>query len=284
MNYAIECNNLKKRYGKNEVLKDISFKVENNEIFALLGTNGAGKTTTLECIEGLRKYDGGSIVITGKIGVQLQNSSLLKTMKVKEAIQYFSKWNHVEPDNEQINRMGLKDILDKKYSDCSTGQKRRLHLILALVTDPDILILDEPTAGLDVEGRVALHDEIRRLKSNGKTILLATHDMSEVEELADRLGIVKDGKIVYTGTPQQLKQHLQSEAKIYFEIKDKIDFGKLTDSIQNKNYSYMIETSDITLTLHELTEIVVSQKCKFEMIQIEYSSLEDQFMALTKEN
>jgi ABC-2 type transport system ATP-binding protein len=131
---------------------------------------------------------------------------------------------------------------------------------------------------------VALHDEIRRLKSNGKTILLATHDMSEVEELADRLGIVKDGKIVYTGTPQQLKQHLQSEAKIYFEIKDKIDFGKLTDSIQNKNYSYMIETSDITLTLHELTEIVVSQKCKFEMIQIEYSSLEDQFMALTKEN
>lgn len=284
MNYAIECNNLKKRYGKNEVLKNISFKVENNEIFALLGTNGAGKTTTLECIEGLRKYDGGSIVITGKIGVQLQNSSLLKTMKVKEAIQYFSKWNHVEPDNEQINRMGLKDILDKKYSDCSTGQKRRLHLILALVTDPDILILDEPTAGLDVEGRVALHDEIRRLKSNGKTILLATHDMSEVEELADRLGIVKDGKIVYTGTPQQLKQHLQSEAKIYFEIKDKIDFGKLTDSIQNKNYSYMIETSDITLTLHELTEIVVSQKCKFEMIQIEYSSLEDQFMALTKEN
>src|SRR5699024_9405739 len=165
MNYVIQVSNLKKSYGNNKVLKDLSFNVKKGEIFGILGVNGAGKTTLLECIESLCKYDDGKILINGKISIQLQSSSLPAYIKVIEAIRLFSKWKKVKIDNSILTTYKMDKLKDKKYLELSTGQKRRLHLVLALIGKPDILFLDEPTAGLDVEGKISLHNEIRKLKA-----------------------------------------------------------------------------------------------------------------------
>lgn len=163
MSYAIEITDLKKMYGNHEVLKGINFCVEHGEIFGILGINGAGKTTILECIEGFRKYHSGNIKISGNIGIQLQSASLPAYMKISEAIQLFSKWKHAEIDNSLLMALGVTDLQNKLYTELSAGQKRRLHLTLALIGKPDILFLDEPTTELDVEGRISLHNEIRKL-------------------------------------------------------------------------------------------------------------------------
>ena len=155
MNEAIKINNLKKNYGSHVVLDGLDFCVQQGEIFALLGVNGAGKTTSLECIEGLRKYDSGTIAITGKVGIQLQSSSLPGYIKPLEAVKLFAKWNKVPLDRAILDALGIHDFARKQYYQLSTGQKRRLHLALALTRNPDILFLDEPTAGLDVEGRLS---------------------------------------------------------------------------------------------------------------------------------
>jgi len=208
MNSAIQVHELKKSYGENLVLKGLNFQIEKGEIFALLGINGAGKTTTLECIENLRKYDSGSITVNGKMGIQLQSSSLPAHIKAMEAVKLFSKWRGATIDSAMLNSLGIKEIEKKEYNKMSTGQKRRLHLALALIGNPDIVFLDEPTAGLDVEGRIAIHEQIRNLKAQGKTIILASHDMAEVESLCDRLAILKSGNIVFCGSPSELTDKL----------------------------------------------------------------------------
>ena len=190
MKDAIEVSGLKKSYGSNMVLRGLDFQIKQGEIFALLGVNGAGKTTTLECIEGLREYDEGKIVVNGKTGIQLQSSSLPAHIKPMEAIKLFAKWNHTHVDDVMLKALGIKEIEESQYIELSTGQKRRLHLALALISNPDIIFLDEPTAGLDVEGRLSLHKQIRKLKSQEKTIVLASHDMAEVETLCDRIAIL----------------------------------------------------------------------------------------------
>ena len=171
MNSAIQVRELKKSYGSHMVLKGLDFQIEMGEIFALLGVNGAGKTTALECIEGLRKYDSGEITVNGEIGIQLQTSSLPAHIKPMEAIKLFAKWNRTKIDYDMLNSLGIKEIEKKHYIQLSTGQKRRLHLALALIGNPDVIFLDEPTAGLDVEGRVSLHEQIQKLKHIGKTIV-----------------------------------------------------------------------------------------------------------------
>ncbi|MCL2828560.1 MAG: ABC transporter ATP-binding protein [Oscillospiraceae bacterium] len=205
MNYAIEVRGLKKSYGTNNVLKGLNFNIVKGETFALLGVNGAGKTTTLECIEGLRKYDDGNIAVDGKIGIQLQSSSLPSAIKAMEAVKLFAKWNKTKVNESMLATLGIdEEFAKKQYGAMSTGQKRRLHLALALIGDPDILFLDEPTAGLDVEGKISLHEEINKLKAQGKTIILATHDMAEVESLCDRIAILREGNIAFIGTPEEL--------------------------------------------------------------------------------
>lgn len=154
MNSAIQVRGLKKSYGSHSVLDGLDFQIEKGEIFALLGVNGAGKTTSLECIEGLRKYDSGTILVDGKMGIQLQSSSLPAHIKPMEAVKLFAKWNRTKIDYAMLNALGIKEIEKKQYIQLSTGQKRRLHLALALISNPDIIFLDEPTAGLDVEGRL----------------------------------------------------------------------------------------------------------------------------------
>lgn len=267
MNDAIKINNLKKSYGTHVVLKGLSFCIQQGEIFALLGVNGAGKTTTLECIEGLRKYDSGSITVNGTMGIQLQSASLPGHMKSLEAVKLFAKWNKTAVDKAMLDALGIDEFAKKQYHQLSTGQKRRLHLALALTRNPDILFLDEPTAGLDVEGRLSLHQQIRQLKADGKTIVLASHDMAEVENLCDRLAILSEGKIAFIGTVGQLNETIGKRYNITIQTEDRTEKYE-SDNIGNTLLALLGQYK-------ENGETVVD-------IQIDRGSLEQHFMKIAK--
>ena len=284
MDSVIKVQNLQKRYGDNIVLKGISFDVKRGEIFALLGSNGAGKTTTLECIEDIRKFDDGHIEIDGKFGVQLQSTSLPENIKVREALTLFSKWNSSEIDKDFIHRIGLDTIQNKQYLELSTGQKRKLHLALALIGNPDIIFLDEPTAGLDVEGRIVLHDEIRMLRKQGKTIIMASHDMAEIENLCDRIAILKDGKIAFIGPPEELTMQINSAYKIHLKFSVPILLDTLSCTYKGTNQGYSIfEASNIEDGLLELLTVAKKEKIQVYDLKIEHTSLEQRFMEIAKE-
>ena len=285
MKTVIHVENLKKSYGNNHVLKGISFSVEKGEVFAFLGTNGAGKTTALECLEGIRNYDDGIITIQGKVGVQLQSSSLTKNIKVMEAILLFTKWNGVAIDMKYLERLGVAQLKNKRYGELSTGQKRRLHLVLAMIGNPDIVFLDEPTAGLDVEGRVTLHDEIRLMKSQGKTIIMASHDMAEVEELCDRIAILKDGEIVFVGTANELTEHMQGVYIIHIRFSSPLAIAQLTSCTykkQERGY-FIFETDNLEDGLLELASLAKNQSIPIRDIKIENTTLEQRFIDIARE-
>lgn len=264
---AIQIRNLQKSYGSHIILNGLNFSVKHGEIFALLGVNGAGKTTTLECIEGLRRYDSGSIVINGQIGIQLQSASLPQHIKPLEAVKLFAKWNKTFLDKSALDALGIYEFAKKQYFQLSTGQKRRLHLALALTRNPDILFLDEPTAGLDIAGRVALHEQIRQLKTIGKTIILASHDMAEVENLCDRLAILSGGKIAFIGTVDQLNETVGKHYNITIQTE------KRTENYESDNIG---EALLMLLTQYkENGETILD-------IQINRGSLEQHFMEIVK--
>ncbi len=243
----------------------------------MFGTNGAGKTTTLECIEGIRKYGSGNIAVIGSIGVQLQSSSLPGNIKAIEAYHLFCKWNKVQVNVELFNAFGLTELENKQYKEMSTGQKRRLHLALALISNPDIIFLDEPTAGLDVEGRVSLHTQIRKLKEQGKTIIMASHDMAEVESLCDRIAILKDGKIAFEGTIAELTSVMGRQSRIHI---------KTERPLQAVDYEqgYSVFTSEnIGETLLELLEICRQTQNTVFDVKIERATFEQRFMDIAKE-
>lgn len=286
MNYAIQVDHLKKSYGGHAVLNDLSFSVRKGECFALLGANGAGKTTTLECMEGLRKYDGGSITVNGKIGIQLQSASLPAHMKAMEAVRLFEKWNRqasgtgtrrqpmkygskVADNVLLLDALGIGAFANNQYAKLSTGQKRRLHLALALTGDPDILFLDEPTAGLDVEGRISLHEQIRRFKEQGKTMLLASHDMAEVESLCDRIAILAGGSIAFIGTVEELNERVGK----HYHILIKTDVG-----------TEHVETDHIGEALLSLLSHYKEAGTEILDIQVDRGSLEQHVMKIARGN
>ena len=213
---AVEVCDFSKRYGSFTAVERISFSVRQGEIFGLLGPNGAGKTTILECLEGLRRTDSGVLRVMGVdparesrrllslIGVQLQTGALPGYISVAEAMRLFSAYHGVNPDYVLLERMGLSEKLSTQYHALSTGQKRRLALALAVAHRPQVLFLDEPTAGLDVSTRIALHELMKELREAGTTILLSTHDMAEAEVMADRVAILLKGSLAAVGTPREL--------------------------------------------------------------------------------
>ena len=282
---AINVNQLRKTYGTCEVLKGIEFKVKKGEIFALLGINGAGKTTTLEIIEGLRKYDSGTITVNGKIGIQLQLSLLPAHIKPMEAIKLFAKWNKEKIDYEMLKKLGIKEIEKKQYFELSTGQKRRLNLALALVGNPDIIFLDEPTAGLDVEGKLSLHEQIKCLKSEGKTIVLASHDMAEVEALCDRIAILNKGNIIFCGTVSELTEKVGRKYFIFCgtvsELTEKVG-RKYFIHIKTELESQTIETNNIEDTLITLLGEFKHKKVKVLDIKVDRGSLEEHFVEIAR--
>ncbi len=297
MSIVLKVKNLKKSYGKVAAVDNINFEVREGEIFGLLGPNGAGKTTTLECIEGIKSYDSGIIEIFGQdvkenvdinklIGVQLQSSSLQGNITALEAMTLFCKWKNIPIRKDLLDTFGLGESCKKQYENMSTGQKRRLHLALAIAHEPKLLILDEPTAGLDVEGRVSLHKEIRRLKQGGVTIILTSHDMAEVETLCDRIAIILSGKITTIGTPSEIKS-TNSDIKISVKTLNNSLLNKI--SLKHSNKIHLLEeyitllASDIEEALSEILYIVKENGDKIVDLKVERSSLEERFIEIINE-
>jgi ABC-2 type transport system ATP-binding protein len=212
----VEVASLVKRYGAATAVDDLSFSVREGEICALLGPNGAGKTTTLECVEGVRRPDEGRIDVMGldpmrdsrklmkNVGIQLQAQALPAAMTPREALTFFARYRGQTPDFTVAERLGLDTIADSQYGTLSTGQQRRVSLALCIQHEPRLVILDEPTAGLDVETRDELHRLIRDIQDSGATVILASHDMAEVEKLADRAIVIVRGRLAAAGTPREI--------------------------------------------------------------------------------
>ena len=229
---VIEVGNLRKHYGDLNAVDDISFSVEKGEVFSLLGPNGAGKTTTIEILEGLRAKDEGKVSVLDldpwskgyelhrRIGVIPQGFKFLDYPTPKEAIGYYSALfgKKVDPD-ELLRRVILEDASKVYYMHLSGGQKQKLGLALSLVNDPDLVFLDEPTTGLDPQARRAVWEVIRKLKGEGRTVLLTTHYLEEAEELADRVAIMHHGKIVAMGTPAEIEEKHGSGERLVVRAK-----------------------------------------------------------------
>ena len=292
----IKVNQLTKHYGQTKVLKGVSFQVNENEIFGLLGPNGAGKTTTLECIEGLRSFDGGTIKIASLdpnqaireklMGIQLQSSSLPANISAKDAMTLFCKWNKSEPRFDLLKTFGFDGMLHKPYKSMSTGQKRRLHLALALAHNPKVIILDEPTAGLDVEARVALHQQLRQLKEQGITMILASHDMSEVYDLCDRIAILVDGEIKKVGTPDEIILEVERETIIKAKIDGEIDsqHWKHLNPMPQKNGYIQFKCDDLTQTLETLLATIKEHHCKLIDLSVNKPTLEERFIEIARKD
>jgi len=296
---VIEVDKLRKLYKDFIAVDDISFNVARGEIFGLLGPNGAGKTTTFECLEGLRRPDSGSFKLLGLkpnynysnlrnlIGVQLQTSGLPENMRVDEAINFFSAYHNVVPRYDLLERLNLKDKAKVQYQSLSTGLKRRLSLIIALVHNPLILFLDEPTAGLDVQSRIELHDIIKELQQSGTTILLATHDMAEAEKIASRVAILLQGKIVALGTPNEITATGAGLTKISVRVeglslsKADIKFPDVTQCLLKDEYKIFFSKNP-GKTVSSIIEYISEQKDNLIDLRVERPSLEDRFLEITK--
>src|SRR6202795_1596205 len=218
MGAVIQVSKVRKTYGATVAVDEVSFEVQDGEIFGLIGPNGAGKTTTMECVEGIRKPDRGSISVLGldpfrqvyklqeRIGVQLQQAQLQKRIKVWEAVDLWaSLYRKKSVDGERLlEQLGLTDKRNAWFMNLSGGQKQRLFIALALINDPEVVFLDELTTGLDPQARRAIWELVRGIRERGKTVFLTTHLMEEAERLCDRVAIIEHGRIVDIDTPEKL--------------------------------------------------------------------------------
>jgi ABC-2 type transport system ATP-binding protein len=295
---VVTIKNFTKTYGEFVAVDDISFEVQQGEIFGILGPNGAGKTTTLECLEGLRQPDSGEMQIMGvdpqreprklrnAIGVQLQTSGMPDTMTVDEAMKIFSAYHGIQPRFELLSRMGLEEKRKDQYHQLSTGQQRRLALALALNHDPQLIILDEPTAGLDVSSRTELHSMMQELKLEGTTLILATHDMAEAEKMTDRVAILLRGQIVATGSPRELtakgtgltKVSVSTEKSSLHNYEN--TFPAVTQRGINEDYTFYFST-DPGPTVTAILEEITSNNDSLIDLRVERPSLEERFLEIT---
>jgi len=299
--WAMEVRNLRKTYGGTAAVDDISFEVARGEIFGLLGPNGAGKTTTLESLEGIRKPDGGTLRILGVdpvaepgrlrdlIGVQLQTSALPADMTPAEAMRFFCAYHRVGENRALLDRLGLAEKRDSRYGALSVGQQRRLALALAVAHRPPVVILDEPTAGLDVGSRTELHALMHELRGDGTTILLATHDMAEAEKMAGRVAILLRGKVIATGTPRELTATGAGYTKISVRteqdlLRDSPDLAALPavvkQLVQAEDYTVFFST-DPGLTVPAILARIAGCDDKLIDLRVERPSLEERFLELT---
>jgi ABC-2 type transport system ATP-binding protein len=277
---AIEVAGLRKSYGSREVLHGISFEVRIGEVLALLGPNGAGKTTTVEILEGYRARDGGDVRVLGidpgrtdsdfraRIGIVLQSSAVYHLLTVREILELFAGY-YPSPRRpaEVIELVGLAEKRDARVRTLSGGQLRRLDLALALVGDPELIFLDEPTTGFDPAARRQAWETIRDLRSLGKSILLTTHYMEEAQRLADRVAILAGGEIVGTGSPREL---LSGHAAVAIRFR-------------RNGREVVIDTEEPTRVLHELTGQALAEGVELEGLEVHRRTLEDVYLDLTRE-
>jgi ABC-2 type transport system ATP-binding protein len=299
-NSVVSVKNLVKRYGAFTAVNDLSFEVGAGQVFGLLGPNGAGKTTTLECLEGIRKIDGGVLEVAGCdpqsdgkklrscLGVQLQSSSLPDSIEVSEAISLFCAWHGISSCADLVEKFNLGELAHKQYRQLSMGQKRRLQLALALVNHPRVLILDEPTAGLDVQSRAQLHEEIRTIKMQGITVLLATHDMAEAEALCDRIAIVIQGKLAICGTPQEVTAAGKKETRILLHtaLDSLLPGDSVPDAVFVKEKDGYLEwrCRDVAASLTQILHKVQETHDTVEDLRVERPTLEERFLELVEGN
>lgn len=294
----IEVRDFRKTYGDFTAVDGISFAVNRGEIFGLLGPNGAGKTSTLESLEGLREPNGGELRISevdptreprklrNVIGVQLQTSGLPESITVNEAMEFFCAYHGVPANYELLDRLGLSEKRKTQYHQLSTGQQRRLSLALAIAHEPAVLIMDEPTAGLDVATRVELHKIMREQQAKGTTIVLATHDMAEAEEMADQIAILLKGKIVARGTPMEITATGAGMTKVSVRTQesslsdDGVEFPAVTSSSSKEAYRIFF-TTDIGPTVAGIIEYAESHNDPLIDLRVERPSLEDRFLEIT---
>lgn len=301
MSAIVECEHVTKRYGDLVAVNDVSFRIQEGEIFGLVGPNGAGKTTLIEMIEGLRKPDSGSIMVFGldptkeadelqeKIGVQLQTTSIQPNIKVREALKLFASFYQCTYVNteELLSKLSLEDKADSRFKKLSGGLQQRVAIALALVNDPEMLFFDELTTGLDPQARRNMWDLAETIKAQGKTIFLTTHYMEEAEKLCDRVGIIDYGKIIALDTPRNLVENLGAETKITFSIEGKeIDILKLSElaavsRVEKVEDSFVLYTRDDNITLQELVRLTDTQKFRLSNLRTETPNLDDVFLDLT---
>jgi len=297
---AIEVRDFRKTYGDLVAVDGISFDVKRGAIFGLLGPNGAGKTSTLESLEGLRAPDGGSLRVMGVdparqsrklrnlIGVQLQTSGLPDNIRPDEAMKFFCAYHRVRPRYDLLDRLGLREKRSAQHYQLSAGQQRRLSLALAVAHDPPVLFLDEPTAGLDVATRVELHNMMRELQAAGTTIVLATHDMAEAEQMTDRVAILLRGKIAMIGSPLDITATGAGLTKVSVRTEGSslsdpgVTFPAVSQRTLKDEYAIYF-TTDIGPTVSAIIAHVQAQEDTLIDLRVERPSLEDRFLEITRE-
>ncbi|MBB4664473.1 ATP-binding cassette domain-containing protein [Conexibacter arvalis] len=279
--FAIEVRGLRKSYGDLEAVRGLDFSVRRGEVYGLLGPNGAGKTTTVEILEGYRERTAGEVAVLGydpqlrdrelrsRVGIVLQSSGIYRHVKVREVLEHFAG---LYPDPREVDEVielaGLRGKEQARTRTLSGGQLRRLDFALALIGDPELIFLDEPTTGFDPAARRGAWDTIRSLKALGKTVLLTTHYLDEAQVLADRVAIIKDGRILVEGAPGELG----------------VGSGSVRYRVAWRNGSGLLnqqETDDPTTFLHELTSAALARGEKLDSLSVSRPTLEDVYLELT---
>jgi ABC-2 type transport system ATP-binding protein len=280
---AIDVRGLRKTYGNFEAVRGIDFDVRRGEVFGLLGPNGAGKTTTVEILEGYRARSDGQVSVLGfdpgqrprafraRVGIVLQSTGLYRHIRVREAVAHFaSLYPHPRDVDEVVALTGLQGKEQAMVRTLSGGQLRRLDLALALVGDPELIFLDEPTTGFDPAARRNAWETIRSLKRLGKTVLLTTHYLDEAQALADRVAIIKDGRIVIEGAPGSLGENAGAAYRVAYRDGD----GRIVEQ----------QTDDPTTLLHELTGAALARGERLDALTVTRPTLEDIYLELTAED
>jgi ABC-2 type transport system ATP-binding protein len=294
---VISIRGLRKAYGSFEAVRGIDLAVERGEIFAFLGPNGAGKTTTVEILEGYRERSGGEVDVLGedparadrawreRIGIVLQNNRLDPYLTVRESLALFAGYyRSPRPVEEVIELVGLEAQAEQRASRLSGGQQRRLDVGMALVGDPELLFLDEPTTGFDPSARRQAWEVIAGLRDLGKTIFLTTHYMDEAQRLADRVTIIARGEILASGTPEDLGAREDQPAEITFRLPKGVDASELPTEVHGElNGQVSLMTDDPVPILNELTGWALTRGVDLEGLEVRRPTLEDVYLQLTGE-
>jgi ABC-2 type transport system ATP-binding protein len=298
MTTVIEVRNLHKTYGDTVAVDDISFTVQEGEIFGILGPNGAGKTTTVECVEGLRTADRGEISVLGldpkrdraeltqRLGVQLQDGQLPDRLKVAEALDLYSSFYRAPADwRALLTVLGLADKAGTRFKKLSGGQKQRLSIALALVGNPLVAVLDELTTGLDPQARRDTWELIEGVRDRGVTIVLVSHFMEEAERLCDRVAVIDSGRVVAVDTPAALAERVETEQRIQFRPSVPLDDALLTSLPEVTSVLHRGEVVVVTGNSNAISavmSVLARNQIVAQQLRVDQASLEDAFLALTK--